>query len=174
VIYRGTDKAADEPGGRLALSGENRIYAAFTTQSGIGEILSVDPDRNDDQIANRISSGGWNHPSGIAFAAGHVLWVVDRGNTSLADNISRAQPDGPVDAAKPGATDRPVAMTPYGDQELVVCFARTGVLQRYLINDGVRTLKGRQLAKDCSSDVAELKDGRIAYATNTEIRITAV
>lgn len=175
VIYRGTEKAATDTGSRLAVSAENRIVVAFTPQNGTSRVLSVDPDRNDDQQANAISVN-WNHLGGLAYAAGHVLWVVDNGtaaNEKNGDRLSRITTDGPTgNVTNTDANENPVAMTRYGDTELVVCFAKTGTLQRFLINDGIHAIAGRVLARDCASDVVQLHDGRAAYATPTEIRVS--
>lgn len=174
TIFKSTEKSGEFPSGRLTLSKENRIYATFNAQGANGKVISVDPDRNDDQVANVVSAGDWNRTSGLAFAAGHVLWVADAGDDKTEDRLSRTRPEGPTEEAKSGRTRNPVALSHYGDTELVVCYADNGDLRRYMINDGVRTLKGRQLANDCASDVAQLHDGRLAYATKTDIRVTAL
>lgn len=175
VIYRGKDPVRQvHPGGRLALSGENRIVATVSTES-TSQVISVDPDRNDDQKANVLSKN-WNDLGGIAYAAGHVLWAIDNGSATTGDRVARTGMDGPtgtIDIVNK-TTETPMALAPYGDIELVACFAKTGVLQRFSINDGIQTLKGRQLATDCTGDTTQLHDGRLAYVAKGEVRVTAL
>jgi hypothetical protein len=65
-------------------------------------------------------------------------------------------------------------LQPYGDSELVVCLAGPGDLQRFYISNGVQALQGRKLANDCKGDAAVLEDGRVAYVSSSEIRVTVL
>jgi hypothetical protein len=173
VIFRSDETVAADPGGRLTISAENRIVVAFSPSALPSRLLSIDPDRDDDQKANIISTN-WTSVRGVAYAAGRVLWAVDRDDTD-GDRIGRAGPDGPTGKVTETREFRePSAMVPYGDSELVVCFAKTGTLQRFSIVDGTQALSGRTLARDCSGDASALHDGRVAYATKTEIRVTVL
>jgi hypothetical protein len=173
VIYRSDESATRLPGARMTISAENRIVIALNPDDGTGRIVSIDPDRSDDQKANVISSN-WEGVRGVAYAAGRVLWAVDRPDTQ-GDLIARVGPEGPTGKIT-RLTDfrEPSALVPYGDSELVVCFAKTGTLQRFSIVDGTQAMEGRTLAKDCRGDASALRDGRVAYVTETEIRVTAV
>jgi hypothetical protein len=171
VVFRSDVAVASGSVARLALSHENRLIVTFTPQNGSSQVLSIDPDRDDDQKANVLSTN-WKSLGGVAYAAGFVMWVVDGGGDN---RIARTGPDGPSGTVNNTGKDGiPTAMSPYGDTELVVCFAKRGTLQRFSISDGIQALAGRTLANDCDGDIAELHDGRIAYTTKSEIRVTAL
>lgn len=173
VVFRSEEPASASPGGRMTISAENRIVITFTPDALPSRILSIDPDRADDQKANVISTN-WNELGGVAYAAGRVLWALDDGGENNG-RIARVGIDGPLGkVTNVGKKQDALALAPYGDSELVACFANSGVLKRFFISDGVQALEGRTLTKDCKGDVSPLRDGRIAYTTKTEIRITVI
>jgi hypothetical protein len=173
AIFRSAEPATAHPVGRMSISAENRIVIAFNPDAAPGRILSIDPDRNDDQQSNVISSN-WQSVRGVAYAAGRVLWGVDSPDTE-GDLIARVGPEGPTGKVTHLSGSRePSALVPYGDSELVACFAKTGTLQRFSIVDGTQAMEGRTLAKDCSGAASALRDGRVAYVAGGEIRVTAV
>lgn len=171
IVFRSDAAMTTGTAARLAVSHENRLIVTYSPRNAPSQVLSVDPDRNDDQKANVLSTN-WKSLGGVAYAAGSVMWVVDGGGEN---RIARTGPDGPSGTVnKTGKDETPIAMSSYGDTELVVCFAKSGTLQRFSISDGIQALAGRDLAHDCSGDITELHDGRIAYVTKTEIRVTAL
>jgi hypothetical protein len=96
VIFRSERAPRESAGGRMALSAENRIILSFN-EADTASILSIDPDRNDDQRANVVSQN-WNEVAGVAYATGRVLWALDDGDGNNG-RIARVGPDGPVGVA---------------------------------------------------------------------------
>jgi hypothetical protein len=163
------------PDGRIVVGiGANAVAANDSRANAVnGKLLSLDPNGDSSQLPNSISSG-WMQPTGIAYSADNVLWVADydphgKGHLAVAGTNG---PTGQITNFSP--TDHPVGLTAYGDQEMAVCLSGNHQLKRYLLSDGVQALPGRVLANDCQYGVTQLKDGRLAYATSTGIRVTVL
>ena len=183
ILWQGPVVGTTNVGGRLLMSTYNRLVlsvgnlgapAQDSDQTSInGKLLTLDPNGAATQQPNVVSTN-WVDPTGIAYDQGNAIWVAD-------DN-----PDGKGRLARSGDTgttgqvtyfnvhDQPVGMAAYSEEEMAVCFAGNHELKRYLLSDGIEALPGRVLANDCEYGVVQLKDGRLAYAAKTGIRVTTL
>ncbi len=170
VIWKATNVDVASTSGALAFTPTNRLAVAM--QDTVGKVVTLNPDMNEGQLANEISKG-WSAPSALAYDQGKSLWVFDRSANGDA-RIARAGADGPIGTEarlpKAGAI---TGFTVYGEQEMAACTSDSHVLVRLLLNEA-KAIPGRTLANDCTRGVAQLSDGRLAYATNSEIRISAI
>ena len=132
-----------------------------------GKIVRLDPDGPPDQRWREISYG-WNNPFAFTFTPSGRLWVADNAPGNDPERLLLADPVGP-------ATELPERTAPSGiaavdDETLVVCGYRTRLLLRYRIVADRAQLVPPPLARDCRLGVIRLEDGRIAYATDGQIR----
>lgn len=164
---------APTPSGRLAL---------IVTNPGVGnrpgDIQTVDPDGPTDQRPNSVSDI-WPEPRAFDLDNQGYFWVADGGLDDVGGSgeparLARASSSAPLaDAVDLGKGAQPAGLARFGTQELVLCTRSDGILRRYLVQDGIRAIPGRIVAKGCTGPVTELDDGRIAYATNDAVRVTA-
>ena len=181
IVWRGPTATGKNTSGRLATTPDGRLLLAVGDLGDAskaanpafsnGKLLTIDPNSTADQQPNAISTG-WHDPTGVAYSADNVLWVADQRVLARAGNNGPTAPTTSLPAES-----EPIAMSRYGDatdQELTVCFANSGKLLRYSLNDGQQALPGRTLARDCRLGVAELKDGRLVYASQTGLEVTAL
>ncbi|HVL80328.1 MAG TPA: PQQ-dependent sugar dehydrogenase [Actinomycetota bacterium] len=131
-----------------------------------GKIMRLDPDAGPDQTPEVVSSG-WNNPFAFAVSMSGRVWV--------ADNAPGRKPEVLADGDRRGLTELPARTVPSGlaaagDDLLVLCGYRTGVVQPYRVVDGRPRPEGEPRATDCRYGVSVLADGRVVYAAADSLR----
>lgn len=170
VVWLGPTISGEAPGGAMTFTPTGRLLVALGAGvAGDGQIITLDPFLPSDQRPNVISTG-WLDPGGVTYTAGGPLWVASLLATGEAV-LARAGGEGPVGAVADLGDSAPHGLTAFGDQELVACEG-DGELRRFLLQNAAAT-PGRLVADDCTGDVVELADGRLAYAAGGTIKVTA-
>lgn len=181
LVWRGPVSADLANGGRLAIDPDGSLVIGIgelqepelvaDPEAPHGKLLRLDPGGADTQRAEVIA-GGWHNPFAFAFAPGGELWVADNAPGERPERLARADLGEATHVTElpPHTVPTGLAILPGGD--LVLCGYGTGVLQRYTIGEGGRPEpSGLPLAGDCALGVIVLADGRLAYATEREIRV---
>ena len=181
IIWRARTTSAKRVGGRLAMTPGGRLLvgvgdlgdgAKINDPNTInGKFLTLDPGMNEGQAPNVISSG-WSHPVAFAYDQESSLWVMDQGGGGAGRLTKVAASGARAESVDIGESARPTGLSRFSQQELIGCLAGTGELKRYLLRDG-RVTPGRTVARGCAEAVASFENGRVAYATGSEIRLTA-
>lgn len=181
VVWRGPKAAPDNIGGALTMTPNGRLVialgdmqrgdAAANDAQPEGKVLTLAVDGTPDQRPNIISRG-WMNPGGATYDRNGHLWIADGGQGK--SRLARAGESGPTGTVTElGDNVAPSALIAYGDQELIVCKRNTKKLDRFFVNDGTEAIPGRPVADDCAGGVADTKEGRVVYATDTMLRATS-
>jgi hypothetical protein len=177
LVWEGPPTAALANGGRLAFAPEGQLVIgigdleegsrADDPDAVNGKLLALDADAGPEQAPSVISSG-WNNPFAFAFTPAGELWVADNAPREEAERLTRGDRDGPVTELP--RTTAPSGLAAVGSRELLVCGYVSGELLRYEIVDG-RAVQRAVLADDCRLGVIVLPNGRVVYATDTELLV---
>ncbi len=184
IVWRGPASAtlangghiAFVPGGRLVvgvgdLQQPRRVALADAPN---GKLLALRASGPPDQRP-RVLSGGWNNPFAFAWIPSEGLWVADNASGDRPERLApgRQTPVAGGFLALPAGT-APSGLAPLGGREIAVCGVRSRRLERYDLRTGRRPPVGPigpPLATDCALGVVRLADGRLAYATTTQIKV---
>jgi glucose/arabinose dehydrogenase len=176
-IWIGPQSADLANGGRLAVDADGRLIIGIgdlqqpdrvgDPSTPNGKLLLLDARAGPEQ-SPEVISGGWNNPFAFALTNEGELWVADNAPGEEPERLTRGDVTAAVTALPANTAPSGLAVTADGD--LLVCGYVSGALLRYRIEDDEAVLD-RRLADDCRLGVAVLADGRIAYATETEIRL---
>lgn len=181
LVWRGPVAADLANGGRLALDPDGALLIGIgelqepelvgDPETPHGKLLRLDPGGPDTQAPEAIAAG-WHNPFAFAFASGGELWVADNAPGEQPERLARADLGEPTHVLRLPPHTVPTGLAVLPDGDLVLCGLGTGVLQRYAIGAGGRLAPvGLPLAGDCALGVIVLADGRLAYATEREIRV---
>ena len=133
-----------------------------------GKMVSLDPDGRPDQKP-RVISSGWNNPFAFTVVPNGDIWVADNVPGDRGERLTRGDGVGTKPVELPRGT-APAGIDHIGSDELVVCGYKSAKLFAYsLVRD--RPERPRVLATDCSTAVATLPDGRVAYAADDGIHV---
>lgn len=177
LIWEGPPSADLANGGHLATSPEGKIVIGIgdledpgsvsDLSAPHGKIYALDPNGEADQEPEMISSS-WNNPFAFTYTPSGALWVADNAPGNDRERLVRGDPISPG-TVLPDRT-APSGLAAPDDDTLVVCGYATKLLIRYRIGgDGVPR-EDAKIATDCRFGVVALPDGRLAYATATQIK----
>lgn len=180
IVWRGPHTSKLANGGRIAFAGDGGLVIGVgelqdprrVDDPGVpnGKMLKLDPDGPPGQ-APRILSSGWHNPFAFAFTPSGRLWVADNAPGDRPERLARAD-DSDMRATTLPSRTAPSGLAALSEQDLVVCGYVSHRLLRYRITGSGRAVaQGKPLALDCSLGVVALADGRVAYATETEINL---
>lgn len=179
TVWEGPPSAQIANGGRLIFSPQGALVTGIGDTEHPwagpdldGAIFELDSQGTRDQTP-RVVSTGWHNPFAIAFTPGGDLWVADNAPGERDERLTRGDlPDAPVTVLPPHTV--PSGLAALSERDLVVCGFRSRTLQRYRISlTGPAEPFGSPLARDCALGVVVLVDGRLAYATEDDIRFMA-
>ena len=175
-IWRGPPSSMRANGGRLALDIGGRIVIGIgdlgqrrrvgDPATPNGKLLLLDPDGAENQVPTVLSSG-WNNPFAFTFTERGELWLADNAPGDDPERLTRGDQPGPVTALPPKTVPSGIAARA---DELLVCGYASRLLESYRFTD-VGLVRDRTLARNCRLGVIVLTDGRVAYATETAIRV---
>lgn len=182
LIWRGPQTADRSNGGRIAFAPDGRLVigvgdlllgdqAAADPERPYGKMLSLDPNSGFRQNPI-VLSGSWNNPFAFTYTPGGALWVADNSGGDAPERLAR----GDAGATAESVTEVPAHTVASGlvatsNDRLLLCSYLLRTLQPYRIGgDGLARPDGPPLVDDCSIGVAQLSDGTIVYANETEIR----
>ena len=172
--------ATGNPGGALARSPQGRVVIALgdlgdprrvaDSSSLNGKVLTLDPNSGPEQLPNMISTG-WTDPEGLTYDQGGSLWIADQ-DAGGKGRLARVGPRGAIGKPTELATgSEPSGLARYAQQELVLCSAATGKVQRFLLQEGL-AIPGRTLGSGCIGPLTATSDRGLAFATAEGIRRT--
>jgi hypothetical protein len=183
IVWKGPKMPARRLGGRIAFAPDKKILVGIgdlgaddkidVKAEPNGKIYELDPAGPDTQTPMLLSSG-WHNPMFVV-TAGHQLWVADNRAGAQRDRLAQVSQQGqPAFSTQlpphfdPSAIVAPATKT----NQLYVCGSGTRQLVRYTIQQqGFAAPDEGDIAKDCSHGLAILKDGRLVYGTDEQIRI---
>ncbi len=178
MVWSGPRITGERVGGQLAFTPTGRLLvavgdlgdAAAASKADVfnGKLVTLDPSAESEQRPNVISTG-WPNPGGVTYGAGGSLWVASQ-MTDQTSQLVRANTDGPTGDSADLGEEVPTGLTTFGDQELVACQG-DGQLRRFFLQNAAAT-PGRIVAGDCTGEVIELQDRRLAYVAGNSIRTT--
>lgn len=132
-----------------------------------GRLLGLDPAGPAGQRP-LVLSRGWNNPFAFTYD-GPRLWVADNSPGRAPERLARGDGGVPRDVTVLGRKTAPSGLVAIGGGALAVCGFVSGALDRYVLDGSGHRLAGT-IASGCRYGAVRLSDGRVAFATGTEIR----
>ena len=184
LVWRGPPSARLANGGHLAFAPDGRLIVGIgdlqeprrvkVEDAPNGKLLAISPDGPPDQRP-RVVSGGWNNPFAFTFTPAGALWVADNAPGEIPERLAPGgRPPRPSTFLELPPMTAPSGVAAISGTELAVCGVRSRRLERYRLRSGGRPPlgpEGAPLATDCSLGVVALADGRLAYATDRQIKV---
>jgi len=184
VVWRGPPSARLANGGHLAFAPGGGLIVGIgdlqqprlvkRTDTPNGKLLALDPDGPPGQRP-RIVSTGWSNPFAFTFTSAGALWVADNAPGDVPERLAPGgRPPRPSTFLELPPMTAPSGVAAISKTELAVCGVRSRRLERYrLRSEGRPPLgpEGAPLATDCLLSVVALADGRLAYATDRQIKV---
>jgi len=186
LVWRGPPSARLANGGHLAFAPDGRLIVGIgdlqqpervaEKDAPNGKLLSLSADGPPDQRP-AVVSGGWNNPFAFTFTPAGALWVADNAPGDVPERLAPGgRPPRPSTFLELPPMTAPSGVAAISRTELAVCGVRSRRLERYRLRSEGRPPLGPQgapLATDCSLGVVALADGRLAYATDRQIKVVA-
>jgi glucose/arabinose dehydrogenase len=188
VVWRGPATAGEANGGRIAFAKDGRLLVSLGDRDRSvrpdaqgnpivppwpgfsGRIISLDPAGVSSQAPVELARG-WFNPFSLAVTPSGAVWVADN---SIGDDEHLARADlGPQPASAIKLPHMaPAGMVATSDTDLYLCGFVSRRLDHYVVGaDGLPVRRPNPIVRDCSVGVIALRDGRLAYATETQIRV---